>query len=268
MRRACLHMIPNGAKIDDATASVTLNGAVIAQYDPCPPRQSAGSPDAGYNIVAQVTATVDNPTTEVAYGTVPALPRSPVSGENMFLWQGLLFPNGDLLQPLLNYLYTNSACPGGGNCYSVNAFFFGNKSNLGYYTGGYPASPGDGLYFASYAYQPGGWYMFAYDETNGYNSYAYASEATPGGTGATMFGNALEPYNFSNCSALPADWGYDFFDVMVYTGSIWNQYNPQNLSWWASGDLWQSWMAIPDCGYGGGYAASNYNADAFITYTN
>jgi hypothetical protein len=260
--RACVHLIPNGADIRDADGTVMLNGAVVAQYPPCAPNTT----DAGYNNVAWVQASVSNATYEYAYLTTPALPASPVSGEQLYLWQGLEFGggNGDILQPMLTYVTNNysSACPNGSSCYEVNAFFFGNKSNLIYYTPAYLANPGDQVFVDAYTYSSSEWIMYATNSTTGQSAYAKAYEAVPSGS-AIMVANSAELYSFSNCNALPQG-NYAYWNVSVFTGSAFGQYNgPVNLTW-SNNYGWNSSMGIPSCDYSTDFSANNGNASAYV----
>jgi hypothetical protein len=272
VRRACTHLIPAGATIHDADGTVSLNGSVIAQYAACPnvaPHALPGGGfDAGYQNVAWTQASVSNATEEFENMSVPALPTTPVSGEQLFLWQGIEFANGDILQPMLTYVTNDfdTACPGGANdCYEVNAFFYGNKSNLVYYTPAYLASPGDMIQTGEETVSSTEWVMWSEDLTSNIEAFAYADEAAPSGS-ATMIANSAEIYSFSNCNALPNVLEYTYWDNRVFTGSAWNTYTLTTLSYTNYSD-WTSSFSVPNCSYSAGHSPNGTDSAAYIYWS-
>jgi hypothetical protein len=193
-----------------------------------------------------------------SWGWVPVAPTS--TGQNVFLWPGIGLPNGDILQPLLNY--TNNDCTGGGYCWTINAFYFPVSSGrMVYSSSAYEVSPGDEieLYSIIVGTITGGveWVLVAQDYTspNQNQAITYVDEPAPSGQWDYVEGNVTEAY-FSNCDQLPASTYSVFFDQNVYTANpYWDSYDnvSQSQTWNVTDD-----GASPSCGTSGG----DYNEGA------
>jgi hypothetical protein len=243
-------MIPNGATIDESKSTISFNGSVIATYSSCSDMFDAGY-DAGYNNVAWTQASVTNATELQETITVPARPSNPVGGETLFLWQGL-YVNGDLLQPEIVYDTSNysNACPAGsgGFCYETNAFFWGNKSHLTFYTPAYLANPGDTVRVQEYTTGVNSWEMDAINTATSTIAWATVTDPTPASS-AIAYINSAEIYGIAHCNALPNSIGYAYWDAKLYTGATWNTYNLVANPNWADYYGWNSGMGIPECTY-------------------
>ena len=259
-RRACVHVIPNGAHAHN-DGTVTLNGQQIAKYQPCADlaasvqRGPGGGPDAGGGWLASITGSIYNATAEFARITVPDLPTNPVVGsEVLFLWPGIEWGSNTIVQPLLAFDATNysNACPNGQYCYEVNAFWYG--SGFIWASPAYLANPGDLVDVVAETVSSTEWELFAQNDTTGQYAYAYGDAPAPSGW-AMAASNVLEGYNFSQCNSLPNGGGYPYWNQGFYTGSTWNSYNLTNVSW-SGGSNWSSAEGVPNCNYGAGWGTT------------
>jgi len=116
----CVHQVPNGARVEfgdngEPNGDVTMNGQVIAHYDPCPEAgidtrhlgHSKQEPGAGSGWVETSQwelslGSSDNIDYMFGYWYVPSAPKD--NGALIYLWNGIEPTGGNwVLQPVLQY---------------------------------------------------------------------------------------------------------------------------------------------------------------------
>lgn len=226
IRPDCVHEIPNGARVEigqdgNVTGDVTLNGQVIAHYDPCseapiPTRHLNASKtlsnNPGWNGWVEASqedvslGSNDNIDWMSGYFYVPNAPS--MNGGLIYLFNGIEPSSQNwILQPVLQY---GSSPAGGGNYWGIASWLVG--------TGGAWHSPlervnsGDRLW--GYTEQTGAnsgtlyWTSEAYDLTT--NAYSYINASTWGLHWTWAYEGVLEVYGVNYCSQLPSS-GYAYF---------------------------------------------------------
>ena len=281
IHQSCVHVVPNGSVIHGDERTVYLHGNPWASYPACsyeplgivrPLKEHVapnGTPglDGGDGWQADISASLVDPD---VFGSgssrqlnVPPLPPSPQAGQNIFFWPGLLPPNGDILQPLLNYVTGVSSCPNGNNCYQINAFYYPWRSGrLAYVTPQQAVSPGDRLSLDSTETSKGVWTLTAFDETTGASATAGVDETSiPAGSTWQLESAVVESFGISTCGEFPASQQIYFGLPVIFQGvPNWNSkahVDALNLPWvrhdWADG-------LTPDCQF------QEYVGDAVIDF--
>ena len=218
VRAECVHHVPKGALVDPDHGDVTLNGSLIAHFDPCSeppinlrprhdPNQSTPEsqivPSTGGWIVDVeefITLQSGNNLDRVSGNW--QVPQNPASnGATVFLFNGLE-PDGQagIIQPVLQW---GSSAAGGGNWWGI--------ASWGLFPDGTYISPLEGVNagdtingYTAVVAQNGDWLQWtinATDETTG----AWTSQGvyTGGYKWDWAYGAVLEAYNVTTCPDFP-----------------------------------------------------------------
>lgn len=231
IRPDCVHEIPNGAKVEmnadgQATGDVTLNGQVIAHYDPCTEvpirtrhvataaKMSGGAKSApafsGWVEASQENLSLgssDNIDWEAGEFYVPSNPS--VNGGLIYIFNGIEPATQDwILQPVLQYGFS----PAGGGYYWAIASWMVSSGGYVFHSPLVRVNPGDTLWgFTEQTGQSGGtshWETEAYDLTTG--AYSWITATSTGLHWTWAYEGVLEVYGVNTCSQLPSS-GYAYF---------------------------------------------------------
>ncbi|MGA2423442.1 MAG: hypothetical protein ABSG07_05515 [Terriglobales bacterium] len=230
----CVHEVPNGARVEfgdngEPTGDVTMNGQVIAHYDPCPEagidtRHLGGSKQEpsygdGWVETSQWELSLgasDNIDYMFGYWNVPAAPKD--NGALIYLWNGIEPTGGNwVLQPVLQY--GNGSRNGGGNYWGIGSWLVG-PDNYAFYSPLEKVHSGDLI--QGYTEQTGvsgstdDYFVSAQDMTSG--AYSTISIHISGEHWVWAFAGVLEAYNVTSCSEYPASGSTQFFDSYVAHG--------------------------------------------------
>jgi len=222
IRPDCVHEIPNGARVevenDQVTGDVTLNGALIAHYDPCPedaiitrPQGRAQNlenlPGTGNGWVEASQwdvplSTSDNIDFMAGIWTVPSYPLS--NGALIYLFNGIEPSSQNwILQPVLQY-GSNGAM--GGNYWVIASWLVG-PNNYAFHSPAVTVYPGNSILGYTEMTGTSGaaleWKVLAYDETTGASS--WITHPTSGLHWNWAYAAVLEAYNVTSCSQFPAN---------------------------------------------------------------
>ena len=236
MRPDCVHEVPNGARVEisaggQITGNVSLNGQVIAHYDPCPEapiptRQVAmadntpsSPPIFWYGKVEGAQESVplgatDNIDWESAEFWVPGTPKS--NGALLYIHNGIATASQDwVLMPILQY---GQSPAGGGNYWAIASWMVG--------TTGAWHSPVEkvhtGNLLHAYTQQTGSkngtlyWTSEVFDLST--NAFSYLTAWSSGLHWTVAYEGVLEAYYATSCSQLPRDGYVHFFYNQVYHG--------------------------------------------------
>jgi len=233
VRPDCLHQVPNGAKVSEsahgrAGEDVTLNGQLIAHFDPCPEnsistRHLVQDPGTGNGWVeaAQWDTALKSPDNiDYLYGywTVPAAPKT--SGALVYFFNGVE-PNGGgwIIQPVLQY--------GDNGAFGGDYWVFASwlvHSNTDYFVSSTVLSvnPGDkvngSLWETSISGGTLGYDIAATDNTT--NQSSLLSLTATGYQRIWAYAGVLEAYNVTSCSEFPggSSGSLEFTKTHVYHG--------------------------------------------------
>jgi hypothetical protein len=247
---SCIHEVPNGAKVYNDT--VSLNGQVLAHYDPCPyapvlsfanPTASGSSAQNGVRGPAAFVGWVEDTTQTAPAFTNPwwdqisatmIVPPAPTQAtpETLYYFPGLISTispqpaNGcGILQPVLQW---GGSPAGGGSYWTIGSWFWSvGGINNGYHTPLSTVSVGNSIAGTLTMVDPlptSYWYIDAYDTSThvGQAMYAYTS---------TCQYNVAYPATFetangglSDCNQVP----YNYVNFLNITLDIpagsWNSY--------------------------------------------
>jgi hypothetical protein len=235
MRPDCVHEIPSGAKVvldeeGNPTGDVTLKGAMIAHYDPCPeepistrhtvsevnvPGHVPSPPFSGWVEDSQVDLSLsssDNVDWEAGLWYVPSAPSA--NGGLIFLFNGIA-PTAQnwILQPVLQY---GTSAAGGGNYWAIASWLVGTSA---YHSPLVTVKSGDELDGYTEQTATGSTLDYtseAYDLSSG--KYSWISITSSGLHWTVAYEGVLEVYYVNSCSELPASGDAYFFDNSVYHG--------------------------------------------------
>ena len=253
IRPDCVHAVPKGAMVEVAddghiTGDVTLNGALIAHYDPCPEKPIITRPSAGTETPANSEtasgtgngwveasewflplSSNDNIDFMSSTWTVPSYPSE--TGALIFLFNGVE-PTGDaggwILQPIIQY---GVSAAGGGNYWAMFSWLVGDG-----YAFNSPLEivyPGDSIFgyteMTAIAGSTPYWTVEAKDETRG--SYSWLKTHHVSGQHWTWaFAGVLEAYHVTSCSQFPASGKVTFNKATVDHGFPY--YDPEAGNGW------------------------------------
>jgi hypothetical protein len=228
----CVHQIPAGAKVAASEEGrtgedVTLNGQLIAHYDPCAEasistRHLVQEPGTGNGWVEAAQwdtglGTGDNIDFLYGYWTVPSIPKT--YGALIFLFNGIE-PSGGawIVQPVLQY-GDNGAF--GGNYWSLASWLV--HSNTDYFVSSpIGVNPGDKIYGSlwetSISGGTVGYDVAATDQT--LNQSTDLSLTATGYHWIWAYAGVLESYNVTACSEFPggSSGSLEFTKTHVYHG--------------------------------------------------
>ncbi|MGA7930178.1 MAG: hypothetical protein WCA20_29820, partial [Candidatus Sulfotelmatobacter sp.] len=234
IRPDCVHEIPNGARVsvgndDQITGDVTLNGVLIAHYDPCsenpvitrpqgrtaklanPPGTGNGwVEDSEWNVPLSSSDNIDY---MAGSWTVPERPLS--NGALIYLFNGIEPSTKNwILQPVLQYGVSPA---GGGNYWAIASWLVGSNG-YAYHSPLYTVQPGHSILGYTKLTATSGkylyWYVVAQDKTTGEGSWIQAESWGLHWTWA--FAGVLEADNVTSCTQFPS--GSD--GSVVFTKSV------------------------------------------------
>jgi hypothetical protein len=222
IRPDCVHEIPNGAKVemvdDQITGDVTLNGALVAHYDPCPEDGVLTRPRGRTKALAHAPGTgngwVEASQWETPIGsgdnidylggswTVPTYPAA--NGALIYLFNGIE-PSAFnwILQPVLQYGSNGSF---GGNYWVIASWLVG-PNNFVFHSQPQIVHPGNVIYGYTELYGTSAgnqeWQVVAEDTSTGVASWFTHTTSTSLHWN-WAFAAVLEAYNVTSCSEFPA----------------------------------------------------------------
>jgi hypothetical protein len=244
---SCRIQIANSEKYDASSNTIVGSGGASRTVPPClypsyapngearPVASSSGgtpqasAPPGGY-LESVDNAYQNSPAVSFLYAglTVPQPPTS--NGATIYLFPGLTSPGYFILQPLLaysedGYWYIQAYDDITGSAHQI----YGSQVNV---------KPGDeiigeliGSSCSIYSGACSTWEVYVYDVQSGLSSYCVATNSTVFGPARTVYGAALEVYNATDCSYLPASGVANFSLVgteIVATGT-WYPVSAMNL---------------------------------------
>jgi hypothetical protein len=230
----CVHEVSNGARVEfgdngEPNGDVTMNGQVVAHYDPCPEAgidtrhlgHSEQEPGYGSGWVETSQwelslGSSDNLDYMFGYWNVPKAPKD--NGALIYLWNGIE-PTGQnwVLQPVLQY--GPGSKNGGGNYWGIGSWLVG-PDKYAFYSPLEKVHTGDLI--QGYTEQTGvsgstdDYFVSAKDMTSG--AYSTISIHISGEHWVWAFAGVLEAYNVTSCSDYPASGSTQFFDNYVAHG--------------------------------------------------
>jgi hypothetical protein len=231
IRPDCVHAVPKGAHIeigeDGESGDVTVKGAFVAHYDPCPEapvstrhmgdqgQQEPGPTGNGWVEASQEELSLkSSDNIDFMYGlwTVPKTPSE--NGATVFFFNGIEPSGGGwILQPVLQF---GASDAGGGNYWAIASWFVGTSA---YFSPLERVNAGDLL--TGYTEQTGvsgsdlDYYVYSTDDNTG--GYSWLSVKTHGLHWIWAYAGVLEAYNVTSCKELPS--GSDqFLDSSVDHG--------------------------------------------------
>lgn len=230
-RPDCVHQIPAGANVeisDDPRAgdNVTLNGEVIAHYDPCPeapidtrhPGHAPGPTGNGWVEHSQWDVPLksgDNIDWLQGYWQVPTSPET--NGALIYFFNGLepqVNPASLILQPVLQYGVSPA---GGGDYWAIAGWLVGSNT---YASTLLVVNPGDLIIGTTYQTSASGdklnYRVEAFDSTT--SQLSTLSAWSSGIQWQWAFAGVLEAYNVTSCSQFPASGLAVFYDTSVAHG--------------------------------------------------
>ncbi|WP_158821651.1 hypothetical protein [Granulicella sp. S156] len=245
IRPECVHEIPNGAKVETVegkiTGDVTVNGALLAHYEPCTeeavatrhpsPSENRVAHTPGLNGWVEAAQWDDtNQNVDLIYGnwTVPSNPSE--NGGLIYLFNGLE-PSVQtyILQPVLQY---GSGYAGGGNYWAIASWLVG--TNYVFHSPLETVNPGDSLFGYTEVTGTSGstldWRVEGEDETTG--AYSWITTSTSGLEWSWAYAAVLEAYGISSCSQLPANLHDTFTGTEVYQGTT--SYTLETPGWYGA----------------------------------
>jgi hypothetical protein len=263
IRPDCVHEIPNGATVEFAdgeiTGDVTLNGVLIAHYEPCPeapistrfPGESTenlvNTPGTGNGWVVWsewLLKSSDNIDLMAGTWTVPSNPSN--NGALIYLFNGIENSTANwILQPVLQYGV--NSLKDSGNFWGIASWLVGTNG----WTFVSPLEkvhPGDSI-SGSMEQETGGsapyWYVLAYDNTTGAYSWIYTHHVS-GVQWTYAVAAVLEVKHLSSCDQFPANGNAVFTNSGVDDG--YPEYIPISPLGW-HGVIAPDWTG-PSCGFG------------------
>jgi hypothetical protein len=247
IRPDCVHEIPQGANVEVAndghiTGDVTLNGALVAHYDPCPenavitrPRrhteEATNPPGTGNGWVEASQREVslasnDNIDFLAGTWTVPSYPSQ--LGALLYLFNGIEPASGDwILQPVLQY---GDGPAGGGNYWAIASWLVG-ANGYAFHSPLEKVLPGHSIFGYTQMTGVSGnttyWTVEAHDTTSGVYSWITAHVSAQHWTWA--YAGVLEAYNVTACADFPlngravfnhtaVDHGFPHYNSLSQTG--------------------------------------------------
>ena len=231
VRPDCVHEIPEGAAVnfsdDDRSGDdVTLNGQIIAHYDPCPEapidtRHLVQEPTTGNGWVQASQWDVplksgDNIDWMQGYWIVPSIPKT--NGALVYLFNGIEPTGGGvIMQPVLQH-GSNGAF--GGNYWVIASWLAKQTSSNSYYSKPLGVNPGDLLVGTTEQTGASGGKLYylvdAYDSNTGANT--RLSVWSTGHQWVWAYAGVLEAYYVTSCSEYPASGVTNFFAISVAHG--------------------------------------------------
>jgi hypothetical protein len=232
IRPECVHEIPNGSKVETVdgkiTGDVTLNGKLLAHYEPCAeeaiatrhpsPSEDRAGRAPGLDGWVEATQWDDtNQNVDLIYGnwTVPSNPSE--NGGLIYLFNGIE-PSVQtyILQPVLQY---GVGAAGGGNYWAVASWLVG--TDYVFHSGLETVNPGDTLFGYTEVTGTSGstldWRVEAEDSTTG--AYSWITTTSTGLEWSWAYASVLEAYGISSCSQLPSNLYDNFTGTEVYQGT-------------------------------------------------
>jgi hypothetical protein len=283
--RSCVHEVPNGAKVDAEKGNVTLNGKVLAHYEPCtvapttvnipqirprgggqPPATGGGWYESTTGFATTVSSYKGFDELDVSF-TVPTPPQTP--GTNIFFFfPGLenLVSTGDwisIIQPILGW--NNGGSISGWYYEAMEVINNGeNGGTAGTFTV-YHSPPvhspylssGDLLHTYTWMLASNEWEIYVYDNNTGGYSYNtwYPNSGWSNYTWAQLgvlegYGQPAETSGISSCSVLPGSEDITFsLDGIWEGGPYWNSWNDAaSAVTWSDNDNPNS-LAPTTCGW-------------------
>jgi hypothetical protein len=251
MDSACVHQVPNGASID-GQGNVSVNGNIIAHYDPCTAAQMNIQPAGDVEPPGIYHAWIENTdTTAVELNGLAQfnylnaswkVPQSPSEYSSQLLY---FFPSfqdltesQEIIQPVLQFGPNGSW---GGNYWTIACWYLSPTNT--YTSPALTVYPGDSLYGTLGVYTPGNWNAELDDGTL---SHATAITTNVYEKFQTAESGVLEVWNVSDCSQFPPDGSIVFDDVEIsQAGPSYNSVNWVQPTW----RLQLTSGLTPQCGY-------------------
>lgn len=260
IRPDCVHEIPKGAMVEVAndgqiTGDVSLNGALVAHYDPCSEDAVVTRPRARTEGLAYPAASgngwVEASQWDVPLGAsdnidymagtwfVPSYPE--LGGAVIYLFNGIE-PSGGawILQPVLQY---GSNGIGGGNYWAIASWLVGSNG-YAFYSPLEIVSPGDWIFGTTKMTSMSGdttyWKVEAKDTTSG--KYSWITAHVSGQHWNWAYAGVLEAYNVSSCSQFPSDY-HDIFSNSVVDHGF-PSYKGLTTGWYGA-----RYLFSPICGF-------------------
>jgi hypothetical protein len=236
VRSDCVHEVPTGAMVEmsddnEITGNVTLNGEVIAHYEPCSEKPVITGTRKRSAASANASGTGNGPVEDSQWDlplaandnidylgntwTVPAYPST--GGALIYLYNAIAPESGDwILQPVLQY---GESGVGGGNYYTISSWLIG-ANGYAFYSPLVEVNPGDTILGHTGLNEVSGSTFYfmteAKDETTGRYSWIKTHISHEHWTWA--FAGVLEVYGLSTCSQLPSSNELTFRNAVVDHG--------------------------------------------------
>jgi hypothetical protein len=263
VRPDCVHEIPNGAKVETKagkiTGDITMNGALLAHYDPCleeavSTRHLGVTPGVGHVPAGNGWVEAEqwddashNVDLEYGFWTVPQNPKQ--NGGLIYLFNGLEPSSQNyILQPVLQY---GVGYAGGGNYWAIASWLVG--TNYAFHSPLERVYPGNKLFGYTEVTGTSGstldWEVKATDDTTG--AYSWITASSTGFQWSWAYGAVLEAYNITSCAQFPSNLRDSFSDNQVYQGPP--GYTLKAPKWY--GAVYN--YGGPSCGFGVGISGSN-----------
>ncbi len=235
IRPDCVHAVPKGAMVEVAddghiTGDVTLNGSLIAHYDPCPEKPVITRPSAGTESAAVPAgngwvedsqwglplSSSDNIDFMSSTWTVPSYPLE--EGASIYIFNGIEPQGGAwILQPVLQY---GTSRAGGGNYWAIASWLV-QGDDYAFHSPLETVYPGDSIFGYTEMTAASGstpyWTVVAKDETRGTYSWIKTHKVS-GQHWTWAYAAVLEAYNVTSCSQFPANGKVTFYNATVDHG--------------------------------------------------
>ena len=231
IRPDCVHEIPKGAMVEltsdgQISGDVTVNGVLIAHYDPCSesavitrPRgrtENLATPFGTGNGTVEASelnvalSPSDNIDFMAGNWAVPSYPFA--NGALIYLSNGIEAASGSwILEPVLQY---GAGPAGGGNYWTIASWLIG--THIAFHSPLVTVYPGHSLF--GYTVMTGAsgstryWKVQAQDTTTG--SYSWIAAHDSGNHWTRAYAAVLEAYHVTSCSEFPSN-GHDAFKKSV-----------------------------------------------------